>query len=196
MPKTYSDKEKEYLKKQLKKAAVECMTLYGVKKTTVDELVKKVNIPKGTFYLFYDSKELLLFDAINELHNELEKQFLQNLNLLSDQMDVDKLTDLLCDMIRQVDNTFLLKILTSGDMELIMRKLPDEVVEKHLTQDDFNTEKLFSFIPKAKDKNVEAFSGALRGAFLTLLYKREIGEEIFEKSLKLMIRGIILQLME
>ena len=27
----------------------------GVKKTTVDELVKRVGIPKGTFYLFYPS---------------------------------------------------------------------------------------------------------------------------------------------
>ncbi|WP_286081321.1 TetR/AcrR family transcriptional regulator [Parablautia intestinalis] len=32
--------------------------------TTVDEIVKRVNIPKGTFYLFYKSKELLLFEVI------------------------------------------------------------------------------------------------------------------------------------
>ncbi len=31
----------------------------GVKKTTVDELVKRVGIPKGTFYLFYPSKDCL-----------------------------------------------------------------------------------------------------------------------------------------
>lgn len=35
----------------------------GVKKTTVDELVKREGIPKGTFYLFYPSKEMLLYDV-------------------------------------------------------------------------------------------------------------------------------------
>ena len=38
----------------------------GVKKTTVDELVKRTGIPKGTFYLFYPSKEMLLFDVSQE----------------------------------------------------------------------------------------------------------------------------------
>jgi AcrR family transcriptional regulator len=196
MPKTYSDKEKEYIRKQLKKAANECLTLYGVKKTTVDELVKKVNIPKGTFYLFYESKELLLFDAINDLHNELQMELLQEISMLSGQLDQEGLTDLLCRIIKNIDQTYLLKLMTNGDMELIMRKLPDEVVVKHLDHDDFSMKQLLSFIPQAKDKNVEAFSGALRGVFLTLLYKREIGEDIFEESLRVLIRGIVIQLME
>ncbi|MDY4210978.1 MAG: TetR/AcrR family transcriptional regulator [Treponema sp.] len=37
-----------------------------MKKTTVDELVKRTGIPKGTFYLFYPSKEILLFDISQE----------------------------------------------------------------------------------------------------------------------------------
>ena len=62
MPKSYSEQEREYIRKRLKEEAADCLARYGVRRTTVDELVKRVNIPKGTFYLFYKSKELLLFE--------------------------------------------------------------------------------------------------------------------------------------
>ena len=52
MPKSYSDQEREYIKKRLKDEATKCLIQYGVRRTTVDEIVKRVNIPKGTFYLF------------------------------------------------------------------------------------------------------------------------------------------------
>lgn len=63
MPKSYSEQEREYIKTRLKEEAAKCLAQYGVRRTTVDEIVKRVNIPKGTFYLFYKSKELLLFDV-------------------------------------------------------------------------------------------------------------------------------------
>ena len=71
MPKSYSDQEKEYIVSRLKEEAVKCLSQYGVRRTTVDELVKRVNIPKGTFYLFYKSKELLLFEVLQELHDKI-----------------------------------------------------------------------------------------------------------------------------
>lgn len=56
MPKSYSDKEREYIIKRLKEEARLCMEQYGIRKTTVDELVKRVKIPKGTFIYFFNQK--------------------------------------------------------------------------------------------------------------------------------------------
>lgn len=62
MPKSYSEQEREYIRKRLKEEAAKCLARYGVRRTTVDEIVKRVNIPKGTFYLFYK----LLFSRLKE----------------------------------------------------------------------------------------------------------------------------------
>jgi AcrR family transcriptional regulator len=196
MPKSYSSQEKEYIIKRLKEEAHQCLNLYGVKKTTVDELVKRVNIPKGTFYLFYDSKELLLFDVINDLHDEIQNHFLREANLIKGKITSQNLTNLLFKIYKKVDDTFLLKMMTNGEFELLMRKLPNETVEKHLSDDYAMMEKLMDLIPHVKEKNMQYFSGALRGIFLTMLHKREIGEEVFDGSLKLMIYGLVIQLME
>ena len=56
MPKTYSEQEREYIDKRLREEAMNCMAAYGIRKTTVDELVRRVRIPKGTFYLFMSPK--------------------------------------------------------------------------------------------------------------------------------------------
>lgn len=196
MPKSYSDKEREHIIKRLKEEATSCLNVYGVKKTTVDELVRRVNIPKGTFYLFYDSKELLLYDVIIDLHIEIQTQFLREVESFQGNFNSEQLTNLLFQIYKKVDNTCLLKIMTNGDLELLMRKLPNEVVEEHLVHDNNLMEQLILSIPQASDKNIESFSGAMRGIFLTMLHKREIGEVIFDSSLKLLISGLVMKLME
>ena len=77
LPKCYSDVEKEAIRNNLKKEAKKCMEQYGIKKTTVDELVKRVNIPKGTFYLFYPSKEVLLFEVLLEIQDRINEEVYQ-----------------------------------------------------------------------------------------------------------------------
>ncbi|MHB8131357.1 MAG: TetR/AcrR family transcriptional regulator [Mobilitalea sp.] len=196
MPKKFTENEKEYLKKRLKEEAMNCLSTYGVKKTTVDELVKRVNIPKGTFYLFYESKELLLFDAINDLHNEIQNKLLQEMAGFTEGLTVDLITDFLFRLYKEVNNTGLLTVMMNGDLEMLMRKLPEEIVKEHLAHDDFNIERFFSYLPLREGINVEAYSGAFRGIFLTMLYQREIGEMVYDEALKLMLRGLIIQILE
>jgi AcrR family transcriptional regulator len=196
MPKKFTENEKDYIVKRLKEEAMQCLSIYGVKKTTVDELVKRVNIPKGTFYLFYESKELLLFDAINDLHDEIQNKLLFKMKSVIEDLTVDGLTDLIFGLYQEVNNTGLLSVIMNGELELLMRKLPEETVKEHLAQDDFNMEHFFAFLPWKENKNIEAYSGAFRGIFLTMLYKREIGESIFDEALRLMLRGLIIQILE
>ncbi|MGH2331574.1 TetR/AcrR family transcriptional regulator [Thermoanaerobacter mathranii] len=44
--------------KRLIAAAKECLQKYGVKKTSVEQLTKMAGISKGSFYIFYGSKEI------------------------------------------------------------------------------------------------------------------------------------------
>lgn len=196
MPKRFSEIEKEYIVKRLKEEALNCIATFGIKKTTVDELVKRVNIPKGTFYLFYASKELLLFDAINDLHDAVQKQLMKEAARFSEGITIDGLTDFIMQVCQQVGSTGLLSIVLNGEMELLMRKLPEEVVKEHLAHDDFSMEQLFSILPIQGEKNIEAYSGAFRAIFLSMLHRREIGEKVFDDALRLMIRGLIIQIME
>ena len=104
MPKTYSEQEREYIDKRLREEAMNCMAAYGIRKTTVDELVRRVRIPKGTFYLFYESKEQLLFQVLMEFHKTIEKQLLEKAESLAGRKpDVETVTDMLMDFFMKAD---------------------------------------------------------------------------------------------
>jgi AcrR family transcriptional regulator len=196
MPKTFTDKEREYIKKRLMEEAQDCLRLYGIRKTTVDELVKRANIPKGTFYLFYDSKELLFYDVLCSVHDELHADLRRRLEALGEPAAADQVTELGLGLYKKVEASFLYKFITGGDLELLMRRLPPEVARAHAEKDDFSMEQLIAMAPGIKGDSTKKYSAAMRAIFLSMLHKHEIGEEVFEDALRLMIRGVVMQMFE
>jgi len=59
MPRAFTEVEKEKIRERLFAAGRSCFTRYGLKKTTIDDLVRPAGIAKSSYYLFFDSKEAL-----------------------------------------------------------------------------------------------------------------------------------------
>ncbi len=196
MPKTFSESERAYIKERLMDEAKSCLMQYGIRKTTVDELVKRVNIPKGTFYLFYESKERLMFDVVLQFNDEIQGELLKEISALPDIPDADTLTDIIFRLYKRVDDSFLPRLIANGEMEYFMRTLPPELSQMHAEHDDLSVRRLLNMLPGMKEDRAEVYSAALRSVFLSLLYKTEIGEGIFDETLRILIRGVVLQLLD
>ena len=67
----FTDYETEQLRKALMKETRHCAVTLGMKKTSVDQLTKAVGIAKGSFYKFFESKEMLFFAVLENIHSEL-----------------------------------------------------------------------------------------------------------------------------
>lgn len=194
MPKSFTESERNYIKTRLLEEAKDCLGRYGMKKTTVDELVKRVNIPKGTFYLFYETKELLFFDVLLKYHDELQNKLIERIEAIKEGINPATLTELIYELYKAVEDSFLLNFITSGDMELLLRKLPPETAGDHAIKDNLQVDRLFSLVPEMNSKKAEVFSAALRGIFLSMLHKHEIGADVFDYALKVMIHGVVIQM--
>lgn len=195
MPKSYSEQEKEYIKKRLKEEAAKCLAQYGVRHTTVDEIVQRVNIPKGTFYLFYKSKELLLFQVILEEHEMIEQKVYRAVNEMKQDGDiVEQLTRIVCDFYILASKSPILKMISTKEVEILARKLPPEVLNEHLEHDSSAVEKVFSVLPIRDGADKDTFSVAFRAIYLATLHEEEIGEKYFEDVLYLLIKGLVNQI--
>lgn len=195
MPKSYSEQEREYIRKRLKEEAAACMGQFGIRRTTVDEIVKRVNIPKGTFYLFYKSKELLLFDVIQEQHELVNQKLYQAIDNLSEEsFSAEKITDVIFDFYKMTEEMPIFKLLSSEEIELLVRKLPREVVEEHLQDDTDSIQKMFSFLPVKKEVDIEVISAAFHAIYYATLHKKEIGEAKYDEALRMLIHGVITQI--
>lgn len=197
MPKIYSDEEKKEIRQKLHREAADCLQSYGVKKTTVDELVRRVGIPKGTFYLFYKSKELLLFEVIQEYHEQIEENMKKRCLESGEKMTVNSLTDIITEGILSVQNSCLRTLMIPEEMNTLIQKLPDEVKAEHLEHDeDLLLQILEQVSPQKAKTEYRAFSGAFRAIFFSCMYQDEIGNENFYDSIRLMVKGLLLQIME
>ena len=196
MPKSYSEQERAYITKRLKEEAAACMGQFGIRRTTVDEIVKRVNIPKGTFYLFYPSKELLLFDVIQEQHELVNQKLYQALSGLAEtDLSADTITDVILEFYRLTEEMPVFRLMDSGEIELLLRKLPQEVVEAHLREDTDTIRELLSLLPAKKEVDTDVLSAAFHAIYYATLHKKEIGEAQYEQALRLLIRGVVTQIL-
>lgn len=194
VPKSYSEQEKEYIRKRLKEEAAKCLAKYGVRRTTVDEIVKRVNIPKGTFYLFYKSKELLLFDVIQEQQENVTRELYQSISGIADtEFSAEKLTDVIFGFYKMTEKMLILKMLDVNEVELLARKLPREIVEEHFQDDTDTIEKIFALLPVKKEVDIKVVSAAFHAIYFATLHKAEIGEEEYDEALRILIYGIVTQ---
>ena len=206
MPKIYSETERTDIKDNLKREANILMIERGIKKTTVDELVKRAGIPKGTFYLFYPSKEMLLFECIQDFHNEADK-------IISDGMEqiirkyksrtkgkrfsnecLDEITDVLMEAINITSGSCLKIMLDPESMNLLISKLPEDVLKKHGNDSKENI--LLEFFGIKDKEKIQAISGSFTLILLGLIYSPVLGDELAEKSTRLLVRGVVNQMVE
>ena len=195
MPKSYSEQEREYIKKRLKEEAAKCLAQYGIRRTTVDEIVKRVNIPKGTFYLFYKSKELLLFDVIQEQHEIINRELYRILSdIANTDFSAEKLTDVIFEFFKMTEEMLILKLLDINEVELLVRKLPQETIAEHFLDDTDMIEKMLTLFPVKKEVDIKVISAAFHAIYFATLHKAEIGEEHYDEALRTLIYGVVTQI--
>jgi len=194
MPKSFSESEREYIKKRLIDEAKACLAIYGIRKTTVDEIVRRVGIPKGTFYLFYDSKEALILDVILKFNAEVQGRLINDVSEMNDKPDAEALTEIIFGLYMSVKDSFLMKIIANGELDFFMRRAPQAYTEKHAAEDNDMVEQLMSLFPAMHTEKSSIYSGALRGVFLVPMYEKELGLQNFDEVLRLMIRGVVIQM--
>ena len=195
MATAFTDEEKEIIRKKLQKAAKECLQRYGVRKTTVDQMVAMVDISKGSFYSFYSSKEMLFFRVLEEyqidIMNRLEEQLEQE-----NQINANQFVQLLYDFYQDFRYSFVFTIFKNHEIELLIRKLPKEIITTHHLLDDRMAEKIVSRINIRETVSVEIVSALFRTIAMSILHIEEIGEKQFDTILKLLIKGIVGQIIE
>lgn len=81
---------------------------YGMRKTSIDELVQRVGISKGSFYAFFLSKEMLFYEVIKEYHDQTQALIIEWVQLLGERANSSHIADLLYNGYKQMDNSMML----------------------------------------------------------------------------------------
>ena len=127
MARSFTEREKENIKRSLQEACKQSWTQYGYKKTSVDDLCKQVGISKGAFYLFYESKEALFCEVLCSVQEQICNAASEVIEKHKDKYGVAEALKLIY---REYDNNNFLYNSHSTDFTILMNRLSEEQAKK------------------------------------------------------------------
>lgn len=187
MPAGFSDNEREIITGKLKQAALECMQRYGVRKTTVEQMTDMAGISKGAFYSFFDSKEALMFEVMDENGRPIQKQLGEQLQTAH---SAQQISDALYDLCMNMKSSFVIDLIKNGEIDYLMRKLPEKAVTQSYTLDNQFIEEYFSGFLRTDVDPATVITG-MSMLYSTILNMDWYPTGEYEKALRLLIDGFV-----
>lgn len=193
MARRFSETEKQTIKKKLLNEGKVLLEKYGVKKTSVDKIVEKVGIAKGSFYNFYPSKESMVFDIVMDIETEIHEEEMNNLHtFLAEYEFPEAMKHTVLKSLGFMQNEPLLLIVNDPQLiQEIWSKSSEQQKERSTRQ---NQNRVTDFIQAAKQKgyrltvSATVFEASLMSFFLIYINQNMVGESGHE-ALELMIKA-------
>ncbi|SFH77865.1 transcriptional regulator, TetR family [Lachnospiraceae bacterium NLAE-zl-G231] len=148
MARSFSEREKENIRKSLMDICKQNWTQYGYKKTSVDEICKQAGISKGAFYLFFESKEALFCEVLFSVQREICEMAAAAMEEEKGKPGVVKALKLIY---RAYDKNSFLYGSDTADYTILMNKVSEEQA-KEMEQAGELSRQLFSGHPALKFK--------------------------------------------
>jgi AcrR family transcriptional regulator len=192
MGRKFSEKEIAFYREKILKEATNLFSILGFKKTSIQDITDAAGIAKGSFYHFFTSKEELLFSILEE-----QEKFRDN--LLADLTRPENsaefvLKKLLHESLSLTEKNKIFKAFYHENLlEKLYLKLPQKRLEQHFDQDFASSKKFIEYFQTNSnliETDPKIIVGLLRGFFMLPLHKKEIGEDIYDEVMALMITAI------
>ncbi|WP_410770898.1 TetR/AcrR family transcriptional regulator [Fontibacillus sp. BL9] len=188
MPRKFSEQQREWVYQKLLSEGRRSFEIFGLKKTSVEELTKAAGIAQGTFYKFFNSKEELLFEIIQEDEKRIRDMLMESLS--AEAATKEGIKRFLLQSFQLMEESPILRKMTlSGEMEQLTRKLPQEALERNYKEDK---DSLMPLIKIWQSKGImtgvsaELIVSLIRAVVLLTLHKEEIGSERFSSTMELL----------
>ncbi|MBN2075432.1 MAG: TetR/AcrR family transcriptional regulator [Dehalococcoidales bacterium] len=189
MAKAFTQSRKDLIRRNLINKGREYFIKYGLKKTSVDELVKATGISKGSFYTFFSSKEALFLAIHEESESRLQEELLHKFELIKD--PYERLRVFFKSSFQIIEEDPLLRtVFSSGEMESLSWFLSTEEYEEHFHRDiSFLSDLIKHWQEQGIIRKVDitAASYMIASVYYVILQKDSMGEETYKKVTDMLI---------
>lgn len=185
MPRAFNELEQADIEERLRQAGRQLFAAQGVAKTSVENLAKAAGIAKGSFYKFYKNKELLFFELLEEIQNEIRAPMLQVPGVLTTRSK-DEFEEVVRGVFDALDNDPFIRLMgKERELRTIMRRVPPNRLQEHQRDDQaFIDELIESWNTKAQPPTKEQVAACLTVLVLLSLQKEFIGPRLLPYALE------------
>lgn len=183
----FTDEQNEQIRNDLIRAARRCGITIGMRKTSVEQLTEAVGISKGSFYKFFDSKELLFFAVLEDIHTEC---FAAAQKSLQENAAIDPASRTAAAILaacRWLSETKAF-VFIENDAEFLLHRLPEEVKTAHYHDDEMHIRLLLEKYDLVPNRGISLAAATVRGLILTVSHKEQIGK-LYPQVLETLVYG-------
>jgi AcrR family transcriptional regulator len=193
MPRPFSAAERSAIEVRIRAAGREQFGRVGLRKTTVSDLALAAGVAKGSFYLFFDSKETLLSSILQEEEAALRREMREQMSRPY-RSARDRFAHFLRLHFQGLDAHPLLRVLRDPlELEAFSRRLPPDALDQAQADDDAF---FMRFILQWQEDGAlkplapEALEGLGRALRALNLHRALIGEARFAPLTDLLVEGL------
>ena len=183
----FTEYETEQLRKALLKETRHCAVTLGMKKTSVEQLTKAVGISKGSFYKFYESKEMLFFAVLEGIHAELYEVADHALSETDGLPPSERAAEAVLAVCRRLSDTGDM-VFIEHDAKLLLQRLPDDIKNVHYHDGETHIRLLLEKYDLVPNRGISLAAATVRGLILTVSHKEQIGE-LYPQVLETLVYG-------
>lgn len=178
MPRKLTELEIQRQKDFMYKKAVQLIKEKGITHLTIEDITQATQMAKGSFYHYYSSKEIFLYEVIKR--NEI--YFYQNMLLeiskkikANNKKEKEEITQVFIKYF--LEEECLFAYLMPEDQEYLLRRLPDEVTKKEMNKSQANYQMISEMLNlKNKEDNYATLSYLMEGLQAILRSSSTYGE--------------------
>ena len=183
----FTDEQNEQIRNDLIRAARRCGITIGMRKTSVEQLTEAVGISKGSFYKFFDSKELLFFAVLEDIHTECFAAAQKSLQENTPLLPADRAAAAILAACRWLAETKAF-VFIENDADFLLHRLPEEVKTAHYHDDETHIRQLLEKYDLVPNRGTSLAAATVRGLILTVSHKEQIGE-LYPQVLETLVHG-------
>jgi AcrR family transcriptional regulator len=189
----FTETEKEKIRLEMMHAAHQYFITKGLKNTSIEEITSSVSIAKSSFYVFFESKEMLYLELLALEGEEIERRVWPKVKEEKD--------------IREAIKVYLQAMSSELESKVLTRRLITNLEEYNMVVRKVNpqysaTETLRSIVPlmefikenkEAKyliDEDIEVIAGVTRAALAMIIHKKDVGEKIYPKVQEILFNAV------
>ena len=189
MPRAFTEQERSTIQSRLLEQGRTQFAAHGLRKVRVEELAAAAGISKGAFYLFYDSKEALFMDIVEEAERAFRQEVLAVVNEPGASPHA-RLFAVLHRAFTLWKTIPILQLFAHGDYEILARRVPVETLQAHLHSDRGFTQELVAACRAAGipiHARPEQIDGLLHALFFASLHENDFGGGELTAALELLL---------
>jgi AcrR family transcriptional regulator len=186
MPKGFSERERTLIRAQLLAKGRELFATQGIKKANVEDLTRAAGISKGAFYLFYNSKEELFFELMEQFEDEFKANMLKEV-ALPGQSPRARFKAQLNHAVAAWKTNPLFTYFSKEEYAYLVRKLPEEKIRAHTRGDDMSAAELIGAWQRAGvaiEGDARMLANMLKALFFISLHEEDFDADVYPQLIE------------